>query len=59
MHKDDEARDAVDETGATSPPVKNPPAGPHAAKGLTDRMKTPGTGLLPDRKEGDVNAPSG
>lgn len=59
MGKDDEARDAVEKTAPEQAPAKNPPAGPHAAKGLTDRMKTPGTGLLPERKEGDVNAPSG
>lgn len=59
MHKDEEARDAVEETATERKPVKNPPAGPHAEKGLTDRMKTPGTGLLPERKESEVNAPSG
>lgn len=59
MGKDDEARDAVEKTETERAPSANPPAGPHAAKGLTDRMKTPGTGLLPERQEGDVNASSG
>ncbi len=59
MDKDSQARDAVEETGKTAAPEKNPPAGPHATKGLTDGMKTPGTGLLPDRKDDDVDASSG
>lgn len=59
MHKDEQARDAVEETGGKAAPAKSPPAGPHAKKGLTDTMKTPGTGLLPERKEEDVNASSG
>lgn len=59
MHKDEEARDAVEETAVKRKSGSSPPAGPHATKGLTDGMKTPGTGLLPERKEGEVNAPSG
>ena len=34
MHKDEDARDAVEETATERKPVKNPPAGPHAENGL-------------------------
>jgi hypothetical protein len=36
-----------------------PVPGPHARPGLTDKDKTPGTGMLPDADEPNSQAPSG
>jgi hypothetical protein len=38
---------------------KLPPAGAHAKPELTDPEKTPGTGVIPDPDQKDVEAPSG
>lgn len=43
-------------------PAKDPkpsPAGPHDKPELTDEKKTPGSGMLPDRDDKEVEAPSG
>lgn len=31
------------------------PAGPHAKEDLTDREKTPGTGALPEKRQGEAD----
>jgi|tagenome__1003787_1003787.scaffolds.fasta_scaffold9416339_2 hypothetical protein len=36
-----------------------PAPGPHARPGLTDKDKTPGSGMLPDAGEPNSQAPSG
>ncbi|HUG62646.1 MAG TPA: hypothetical protein VMP03_12420 [Methylomirabilota bacterium] len=36
-----------------------PPAGPHADPRLTDAMKTPGAGTLPENDDDDVGAGAG
>ena len=36
-----------------------PAPGPHARPGLTDKDKTPGSGMLPDADEPGSQAPSG
>lgn len=41
------------------PDTKLPPAGAHAKPELTDSEKTPGSGVMPDPDEKDVEAPSG
>jgi hypothetical protein len=38
---------------------KLPPAGTHAKPELTDSEKTPGSGVLPEPDQKDVEAPSG
>jgi hypothetical protein len=38
---------------------KLPPAGAHAKPELTDSEKTPGSGVVPDSDEKEVEAPSG
>ena len=38
---------------------KESPAGPHDKPELTDEKKTPGSGMLPDRDDKNVEAPSG
>lgn len=37
---------------------KMPAAGPHARAQLTDHDKTPGTGALPDKKQGEADVGS-
>lgn len=44
-----------DHDGAKRQPEKLPPAGPHAKPELTDHEKTPGTGSLPDDKNGEAD----
>ena len=41
------------------PDAKLPLAGAHAKPELTDSEKTPGSGVMPDPDEKDVEAPSG
>jgi hypothetical protein len=36
-----------------------PPAGEHDKPELTDPQKTPGTGILPDEEQPDVEGPTG
>ena len=43
----------------SKPDKKLPPAGAHAKPELTDTEKTPGSGVMPDPDEKDVEAPSG
>jgi hypothetical protein len=38
---------------------KIPPAGPHAKPELTDKAKTPKSGVLPDADERQTEAPTG
>ncbi|MBB4066120.1 hypothetical protein [Gellertiella hungarica] len=60
MDKDKQAQEAIEETAVPAKKADSPPAGPHAEEKLTDGMKTPGTGLLPDKDDGgDVSAASG
>ena len=40
-------------------PTELPPAGPHAKPELTDKDKTPGSGVLPDADEKQTEAPTG
>lgn len=59
MNKDKKAQQAIEETGKEHPGGQHIPApGPHAEDHLTDKSKTPGTGLLPD-KDDDVVTPGG
>ena len=46
-------------TRRSKPDKKLPPAGAHAKPELTDTEKTPGSGVMPDPDEKDVEAPSG
>jgi hypothetical protein len=41
------------------PNEKLPPAGPHAKPELTDKEKTPGSGVLPGHDEKQTEAPTG
>jgi hypothetical protein len=41
------------------PRPKSPPAGPHAKPELTDKDKTPGSGVLPEADETQTEAPTG
>jgi hypothetical protein len=47
------------DTDSGSKPDEKSPAGPHDTPELTDKEKTPGTGMLPDADDPDVEAPSG
>lgn len=38
---------------------KTPPAGPHDKPELTDPEKAPGTGILPEEDQPDVEGPTG
>ncbi len=38
---------------------KTPPAGPHDKPELSDEKNTPGTGMLPEDDQTDVEGPSG
>jgi hypothetical protein len=50
----------MDENEKKAQDQKHPPAGPHAKPELTDKSKTPGTGMLPDPKSDDADqAPTG
>lgn len=50
----DKPADTNDDSAKKKDGAKNRiPAGPHARPDLTDREKTPGTGSLPDDKDGD------
>ncbi|MCG6205445.1 hypothetical protein LPW26_12405 [Rhodopseudomonas sp. HC1] len=43
-----------------SDPARDPnPAGPHAEPELTDKSKTPGSGMLPEPEDDATEAPSG
>jgi hypothetical protein len=60
MNKDNKAQRAIEETGR--PPVKttkNPSAGPHAKKHLTDKTQTPRAGALTGTDENEVSPGSG
>ena len=59
MDKDKQAQEAVEETAVKPKASDQPAAGPHAADELTDENKTPGTGLLPEEDDKDVDASSG
>jgi hypothetical protein len=41
------------------PDRKVPPAGPHDKPELTDPQKAPGSGMLPDADEPEVEGPTG
>ena len=41
------------------PDQQVPPAGPHGKPSQTDKEKTPGSGMLPEPDEKDVEGPSG
>jgi hypothetical protein len=41
------------------PEKKIPPAGPHDKPELTDPSKTPGTGILPEEDQPEVEGPTG
>jgi hypothetical protein len=41
------------------PDGKLPPAGPHARPELTDKEKTPDSGVLPEHDEKQTEAPTG
>jgi hypothetical protein len=41
------------------PDQKTPPAGPHDKPELTDSEKAPGTGILPEEEQPDVEGPTG
>lgn len=59
MSDDKAAQEAVEQTKQDNGTQgKSPAAGPHARENLTDHEKTPGTGSLPDRKSGDIDAGS-
>lgn len=45
--------------GGKRPDKSMPPAGPHAKPELTDKDKTPKTGMLPDPDQKDTEAPTG
>lgn len=45
--------------GAPAPREDLPAAGPHAKPHLTDAMKTPGAGTLPDPERPDEDATGG
>ena len=38
---------------------KTPPAGPHDEPELTDKEKTPGTGILPEEDQPEIEGPTG
>ncbi|MGX9393835.1 hypothetical protein ACWX0K_13385 [Nitrobacteraceae bacterium UC4446_H13] len=40
------------------PDEKIPPAGPHDKPELTDPEKAPGTGILPEKDQPDVESPT-
>ncbi|MGB3445465.1 MAG: hypothetical protein WBA48_02060 [Xanthobacteraceae bacterium] len=42
-----------------NPDEKIPPAGPHDKPELTDPEKAPGTGILPEEDQPDVEGPTG
>lgn len=42
-----------------APDQKTPPAGPHDKSDLNDPEKTPGTGILPEEDQPDVEGPTG
>lgn len=59
MNEDKEAQKAVEQgNGAASVDQSMPAAGPHARDQLTDHDKTPGTGSLPDKKQGEADVGS-
>lgn len=60
MTDDKQARGAVEKADDdhTQAP-KNPPAGPHAKKELTDTSNTPGSCALPDNREESVEPGAG
>jgi hypothetical protein len=41
------------------PSERMPPAGPHAKPELTDKDKTPRSGMLPEADQKEIEAPSG
>ena len=54
---DDAKRDTDEAERAKSKAI--PPAGPHADPRLTNEEATPGTGSLPEPKEGEVDPAGG
>jgi hypothetical protein len=42
-----------------SPTTKMPPAGPHAKPELTDKEKTPASGVMPEPDDKQIEAPTG
>jgi hypothetical protein len=40
-------------------PKKSPPASPHGEPELTDPLKTPGTGVLPEENQKEVEGSTG
>ncbi|KSV62849.1 hypothetical protein N182_11880 [Sinorhizobium sp. GL2] len=60
MSKDKKAQQAIEETGKDPSGGQHlPTAGPHAKDRLTDKTKTPGSGLLPDNDDDTVVPGSG
>jgi hypothetical protein len=53
------ARNTKNRQADRQPDRELPLAGPHAKPELTDKDKTAGTGMLPERDEKDVEGPSG
>lgn len=59
MSEDKKAQTAVEQAKPeTKSGSAKPAAGPHAQEHLTDHEKTPGTGSLPDKRSGDIDAGS-
>ncbi|MFD1746231.1 hypothetical protein ACFSE1_12225 [Rhizobium helianthi] len=59
MNEDKNAQTAVEQpTGKATPDHSTPAAGPHAREQLTDHEKTPGTGSLPDKNQGEADVGS-
>ncbi|MDQ8729388.1 hypothetical protein [Bradyrhizobium sp. LHD-71] len=53
-------RDEPESKRPKAPPTdKIPPAGPHAKPELTDKERTPGSGVLPDSDPKETEAPTG
>ena len=59
MSKDTKARKAIEGSDKPADGDQHPPAGPHAKEHLTDKMKTPGAGSLPDDKDESVSPGAG
>ena len=55
---EDRKRDAIEPRVAKSPTRQPHPAGPHATPELTDRDKTPGSGMLPEAEDPNVSPTS-
>jgi hypothetical protein len=57
----DKAAKSSSENAAGDKPSsdKTPPAGTHDQPHLTDPDKTPGSGMLPGKENGDVEGPTG